>query len=43
MESGLDGQMPTHRHQEDESLTKMGSGRFGYFSWEIVGNFAFSK
>ena len=31
MESGLEGQMSTHRHEEDESLMEMGSGRFGYF------------
>lgn len=29
MESGLEGQMSTHRHEEDESLMEMGSGRFG--------------
>lgn len=23
--------MSTHRHEEDESLMEMGSGRFGYF------------
>ena len=36
MESGLEGQMSTHRHEEDESLMEMGSGRFGYFSISFI-------
>lgn len=42
MESGLEGQMSTHRHEEDESLMEMGSGRFGYF-FNLVYFFCLAK